>query len=151
MDGFNTYVLNYQDAAGNVFTARVISNNPEFPHDARAKLEQVYKAMGYEVLSADKVEEVAGTGSAMPAQPRLGVRLYRGMIIGCVFLTLGNIALNIWMLNDRREHLDSAIAQAREERANLAAKLEAQKRLLARIEGRQVTTVGMLEMHEHRH
>jgi hypothetical protein len=52
MDGYKTYVVHYQAADGDVFTDRILSNNPHFEELARGSRE----AAGYSLLSMQGVD-----------------------------------------------------------------------------------------------
>lgn len=149
MDGFSTYVLNYQDAAGNVFTTRVITNNPEPPYKARAVFDVVCQEAGYTILSADKIEEVAGTGEIAGEKPSWSARLYRGMVVAAVVLTIGNIGWDAYIYTK----LAAAKEKAQADRTELREQLGRQERLLARIEDRQYRLgrdLDALERYHHR-
>lgn len=133
MDGYSTYVLNYQDAAGEVYTARIITNDREPVINGRAKLERFYRTLGYEILSADRIEEVAGTGSVVAERPGISVWLYRGMVIAAVALTLGNIGWDTYIY----AKLAEGEKRGQADHAKFLERLNQQERLLTRIEKRQ--------------
>jgi hypothetical protein len=140
VDGYSTYVLNYQDAAGAVYTARIITNNPEPAVEARAKLERIYEMLGYHLLSADKIEEVAGT-AGVSTRLSWGAKFYRTMVVACVVLT----AYNIWFDRQSIDFLTLAKEKATADRRVMMDHHDELERHLARIEARQQSALAELE------
>lgn len=60
MNGMNSYVLQYQDQAGNVFTSRVFTDNPRADLDEayQPDLEEMLGKQGYKLLFVHKIEEL---------------------------------------------------------------------------------------------
>jgi hypothetical protein len=147
MDGFSTFVLNYQDVTGNVFTSRIITNNPEPLCDSRARLAELYRTFGYVLLSADRIEEVGGTGSVMGEGPCRDVRVYRGIILGSLLLSIGHLFLDTWQTEQASQARDQLVARTEE----IFARLDFQDRQFARIENRQLAPGADLEKLEGHH
>jgi hypothetical protein len=98
-DGLSTYVLSYQDAAGQVFTSRVITNNPNAELDEfnAPYISDMLKAGGYELLSVNKLDELGHEITGGERRGTWKAKLYRLALFVCVAVTIADVCIDYFV------------------------------------------------------
>lgn len=137
MDGFQTYIIHYQDVAGHVFTDRIISNNPAITEETEQFFARFNTELGYHLMSIQKVEEMATHVANGLVPLSRTAKFYRGLVAACVVLTVVNIGYDLWAHTYTEEQREVARAASHADRAAIIKKLADHDRLLNRMDYRQ--------------